>query len=106
MDVLDVIDQKLVNSMDITYQPGKGNKLVPYIVPRDCVKAMNVLCSQQIRHDVGVAADNPFVCANTVQRPCIRLGYSDIHVLFGRSRPSSTECHEQPWKNQHTLRYP
>ena len=95
MDVLDVIDQKLVNSMDITYQPGKGNKLVPCLVPRDCVKAMNLLCNQQIRQDVGVATDNPFVFANTELSKDHVLGWDTVkYILVGRSGQSSTECHE------------
>jgi hypothetical protein len=34
IDLLDTLDQKLVQSMDITYQNGKGNKLVPCLGPK------------------------------------------------------------------------
>lgn len=62
---LDAFEQKLVESMQIMYGPGKANHLVPCLVPNDCKAALDVLCNMQIREDVGLNRHNTFVFANT-----------------------------------------
>ena len=61
---LDEFDQEMVKNMDITYQPGKGNHLVPCLVPKDCKAALNKLCDPETRRGI-ISDSNIYVFANT-----------------------------------------
>jgi hypothetical protein len=65
VEQLSEMDRRLFKSMEITFQTGKGNKLVSCFFPRDCVAAMDMLCDPSIRQDAGVLASNHFIFANT-----------------------------------------
>ena len=58
-------ERALFQSMQIMYMTGKGNHLVTCLVPQDCVEAMNVLCHQSVRSEVGIATTNTFIFPNT-----------------------------------------
>lgn len=58
-------EKRLMSSMEITYQTGKGNHLVPCLVPRDCVQAMDKLCDPAIRSDAGILKGNEYIFAST-----------------------------------------
>ena len=56
---------KTASDMEITFVPGKGNKLVDAIVPKECVKAMDILVDSDIRKQAGVEEENQYIFANT-----------------------------------------
>ena len=67
------LKRELFKSMLIAYQTGKGNHLVPVLIPRDCVSGLNTLTDPQVRKEVRILEGNPYVFPNTE--------HSQIHVL-------------------------
>ena len=54
------IPEEATNGGKITFQIGKGiNRLVSLIIPKDTIKAMQVLCDQVVRSNAGVKESNP-----------------------------------------------
>jgi len=63
---LPVAEQQLIKKYKIAYQAGKGQqRLVSVIIPADCLPAMRLLASEEVRSHAGVAPGNKFVFANT-----------------------------------------
>ncbi|KAH3698361.1 hypothetical protein DPMN_085881 [Dreissena polymorpha] len=58
-------DKKLFSEMIIGYQPGKGNHLVPVLIPKDCVRGLDILCDQDVRKNVQVLETNDFLFPHT-----------------------------------------
>ena len=81
LESLDEIDKELVKSMQITYQAGKGNKLVPCLVPRDCVHAMDILCQESVRASAGVLPTNQYIFANTEGSTAHVIGWDTVHNM-------------------------
>ena len=65
LEFLDEIEKELASSSKITYQSGKGTNLVPVIIPKDCLTALQILADPKIQFDVGANPDNQFVFCNT-----------------------------------------
>ena len=78
---LDEIEQKLIKSMAVTYQAGKGNKLVPCLVPMDCMRGMDLLCEKCVRNDAGVLPNNQYVFANTEMSSDHVVGWDTVHYM-------------------------
>ena len=57
-------ERQLFDDIQITLLSGKGNHLVPCLIPRDCVHAMDLLCSPDVRRAVHVADNNKHIFAN------------------------------------------
>ena len=76
---LDDYEKKLIASMDIMYQPGKGNHLVPCLVPQDCVPGLQKLCDRDVRACAGVSSHNPFIFANTGGSMNHVVGWDSVH---------------------------
>lgn len=66
-------DKKLFSQMEVTYQTGKGNHLVPCIVPLDCVRGLEILLSAAVRREAGIINTNSYLFPNT--------GGSNLHVM-------------------------
>ena len=63
---LDELDKKLVDQVKICYQSGKGTKrLVPLLIPVDCLDSLELITNKVNRNIVGIAIDNPFVFSPT-----------------------------------------
>jgi len=65
LNELDDIDRYLIDSIKVTYTPGKGNKLVPILFPDDTANALTKLISAKYRTLAGVSIHNQFVFAST-----------------------------------------
>jgi len=51
--------------MKVMYQSGKGNHLVPFLVPADTVAALDKLCDGDTRAQSGVSATNKYLFPST-----------------------------------------
>ena len=60
-------ERQLFDDIQITYMTGKGNHVVPSLIPRACVHAMDLLCSPDVRRAVHVADTNNHIFANRVK---------------------------------------
>ena len=67
--------------LHIMYQTGKGNKLVPCLVPPDCVLALDKLCDHDIRKDAGVSSRNAYIFANTEGSEEHVSGWDTVHYM-------------------------
>ena len=54
-------DRSLCAELKIMYQTGKGNHLVPFLVPQDTYKALDKLNDPAIRNDCGVSPTNSYL---------------------------------------------
>jgi hypothetical protein len=66
-------DENFLKRFLITYIPGKGNRMVPVIIPQDVVEGMQIIIDSDRRREVGVSSKNQFAFANT--------GLSSNHIL-------------------------
>ena len=73
VEKMEEFERELFKSMLIAYQTGKGNHLVPVLIPRDCVSGLNTLTDHHVRKEVGILEGNPYVFPNTE--------HSQFHVL-------------------------
>lgn len=65
-EVRDPAHRKLLSDLKICYQTGKGtNHLVPVLFPEDTIKAVQLLCDQEVRHSAGIRPDNKYIFACT-----------------------------------------
>ena len=62
---LDPLERKLVDQIKICYQPGKGKKLVPILIPLDCIESLKLLKREDVRLKFRISKDNPFVFGTT-----------------------------------------
>ena len=54
-------ERTLFDDMQMTYMTGKGNHVVPCLIPRDCVHAMDLLWSPDVRRAVHVDDNNKHI---------------------------------------------
>lgn len=66
-------DAAFLKKFLITYIAGKGNRMVPIIIPSDTIEGMKILVDTNRRTEVGIPSSNQFAFANT--------GHSSNHVL-------------------------
>lgn len=78
---MDPMDKQLFKTMDITYQPGKGNHLVSDFIPDDCKKGLDLLTDPDIRLRSGVAPKNRYIFANTQGSDTHVQGWDAIHRM-------------------------
>ena len=83
---LSQVEQQLLADNRLIYIPGKGQHLVPVIVPQDTVRALELLADEHIRRDSSVYHANTYLFPSThlsadhaggwhaVQRFCKELG--------------------------------
>ena len=57
---IDALETSLLQSLKVTYFVGKRNRLVPLILPKDSIKALQHLSSTWFRREAGIAEDNMF----------------------------------------------
>ena len=62
---------KMFHDLKITYQSGKGNHLVPVLIPSDLIKAMKILSDISVREMSGIRSNNIYMFPST---------QSDSHV--------------------------
>ena len=75
---LNEIPEEATNGAKITFQTGKRiNRLLSLIIPKDTIKAMQVLCDQVVRSNAAVKESNSYVFPSTQQ--------SDNHFSGGHS---------------------
>ena len=58
-------EQSMLSDTKIMYETGKGNHLVPVIVPRDTFEALNILCDTEIRKYCDVSANYDYLFPST-----------------------------------------
>ena len=71
-------DATVVAKYSITYLMGKGEKLVPVLIPKDCEKAMIILADKTNRTAAGVSEQNLFLFAYTQMSEDGTTGYNEI----------------------------
>ena len=59
------IESYYFKELSVVFHPGKGNHLISTFIPKDCRKAMDILCCSENRASAGVHPDNKFIFANT-----------------------------------------
>jgi hypothetical protein len=64
---LDEGDKLIFKEMHVTFVNGKGNHLVSCFLPKDCWKALDILCDPKLRRDMTISDNNKFLFANTEQ---------------------------------------
>jgi len=91
-NVEDPIEKPLLGHFKLAYMSGKGTKyLVPVLISLDVISGINKLV--ELRDDVGVNSDNPYLFANTqgslkpvsgwqcVNEVCVAAGVQDLTKL-------------------------
>ena len=58
-------DRSAFKDMKVMYQTGKGNHLVPFLVPADTMSALDKLSDQNVRADCGVLSSNHYLFPST-----------------------------------------
>ncbi|KAI0235095.1 hypothetical protein LSAT2_014501 [Lamellibrachia satsuma] len=61
IEQMEEFEKELFKSMMIAYQTGKGNHMVPVLIPRDCVVGLAILTDPHVRKDVGILNSNPYM---------------------------------------------
>ena len=62
-------EKSFFSQMKVMYQSGKGNHLVPFLVPADTIAALDKLCDSETRAQSGVADSNRYLFPSTHQSP-------------------------------------
>ncbi|KAL4218604.1 hypothetical protein ACF0H5_021194 [Mactra antiquata] len=73
----DPLEKSLLGKFKVTYQTGKGGKLVPILILEDCWSALDILCDKTIRKNIGIHPENKYVFP--------LLQYSTKHVSGWKS---------------------
>ena len=73
-------DHRLFDNMKVMYQTGKGNHLVPFLVPADTAPALDKMCDLQIRLDYGIISSNEYLFT-TVQSNERVFGWHSVNVV-------------------------
>ncbi|XP_067668551.1 uncharacterized protein [Haliotis asinina] len=81
IEQLEPWEKELFSEMLVAYQTGKGNHLVPVLIPRDCVSALSILTDKDKRKEVGILEGNPYVFPNTQQSTFHVLGWDAIRSM-------------------------
>ena len=85
IDKDDLPDEFDEDTMYITYQTGKGSDhLVPVMFPHETIKGMQYLTSPEVRANVGVNKDNPYVFASTQNSKGHAYGWHCISDILKR----------------------
>jgi len=114
------VDKQLFSDMKVMYQSGKGNHLVPVLVPADTVNALEKLCDSQTRQDCGILPSNCYLFPSTqnsvehiygwyaVHKVCMAAGVQDPSLLTAtkmRHRVSTLYASLEVPENQRSYFY-
>ena len=78
----DPVEKKLLNTLKIAYQMGKGNyKLVSVLIPLDCQKMLRILTSESTRNDSNVLPANQYVFPSTQMKDTHASGWHVVHGI-------------------------
>lgn len=78
---LDELDRLLIKKLKVTYQSGKGNKLVPLLFPEDVISALKLLVDKGMRERCHVSKTNKFVFPSTKNSEAHISGWHCIHDI-------------------------
>jgi len=62
-------ERSFFSQVKVMYQSGKGNHLVPFLVPADTIAALDKLCDSETHAQRGVPNTNRYLFASTHQSP-------------------------------------
>jgi hypothetical protein len=65
-------------NFDLVYVMGKGHRLISILIPKNILKALEVLVDAETRARVGIKAENQFVFAYTRQSDVGTTGYNEL----------------------------
>lgn len=71
-------EEELVKKYGLAFIMGKGNTLVPVLIPRDAIKPLEILADPKIREQAGVNADNSFLFSYTQESDFNSIGFNEI----------------------------
>ena len=94
-NVEDPIEKPLLGHFKLAYMSGKGTKyLVPVLISLDVISGINKLV--ELRDDVGVNSDNPYLFANTQGSLKPVSGWQCVNEVCGSPRPHkvNSNCNE------------
>jgi hypothetical protein len=80
---LDEADKTLFNDLKVIYQTGKGNHLVPFLVPKDTVAALDKLCDLEVRLSAGILVENTYLFPSTKGSSEHVYGWYAVHRICG-----------------------
>ena len=78
-------DKKLFNSLDILYMTGKGNHVVPCLVPLDCRRGLDLLVDENIRRNAGVSSTNKYLFPSTENSQTHIIGWNAIRTICDKA---------------------
>ena len=81
MNDLDEAEMSLFKRMDIVYGTGKGNHLVSCMVPQDCIKAIEILATPDVRIQAGILKSNSFLFPNTEKSKHHTIGWDALDAI-------------------------
>ena len=74
-------DRSVFRDMKVMYQTGKGNHLVPFLVPADTMSALDKLCDVYTRNDCGVLSSNTYLFPSTNNSAEHVYGWLAVHKV-------------------------
>lgn len=77
VDVVDPMDKYLLGHFKLAYHTGKGNHLVPILIPEDTISPLKTLV--EIRHSCGVSPENKYLFPSTKKSMEHAKGWNCIH---------------------------
>ncbi|KAL3848008.1 hypothetical protein ACJMK2_018893, partial [Sinanodonta woodiana] len=81
LDFLSPVERKVFCDIEVTFQQGKGTRLVSCLIPADCKKAMDILCDRNIRMDASIQSTNDFIFPNMESSPNHVIGWDCIDYM-------------------------
>ena len=78
-----VEESEMLSKFKLAYQSGKGNKdVVPTLIPKDCIKAIEKLVKERDNKDMGVNAGNKYVFPYTQKSLDHVIGWVELKRKF------------------------
>lgn len=74
-------ERRLCDELLIAYQPGKGNHLVPVLIPSDCLKGLDIISNTDTREIAGVSDSNTYLFPNTNKSPDHVIGWDATNKM-------------------------
>ncbi|KAL3886555.1 hypothetical protein ACJMK2_026540 [Sinanodonta woodiana] len=81
LDFLSPVERKVVCDIEVTFQQGKGTRLVSCLIPADCKKAMDILCDRNIRMDASIQSTKDFIFLNMESSQNHVIGWDCIDYM-------------------------
>ena len=86
IETLDDLEKRVFEKMEVMYQSGKGNHLLPCLVPKDCVKAVNILCNPATRKNSNIFKENCYLFPTTKTVNMHVLGWSCTKFMCAEAK--------------------